>query len=128
MTTPRFEPDELERQLAAKLTMSALQGDGSVPAARQVLEILDRIRTRQVAHDHERRMGELAEKPEELAEYLGYLGEDVAGMKRRLGRAMSDAERDAYEEGRRRRQLELRAVELDRAVRGQGKPAPWMRE
>lgn len=127
MTTTRFDPDELERQLAAKLTMAALQGDGSVPAARQVLEILDRIRSREVAGDHQRCMDELAGKPEELAGYLGYLGEDPQGMARHLGHPMTGAERDAYEEGRRRRQLELRAVELDLAVRGQGKPAPWMR-
>ncbi len=72
-------------------------------------------------------MDELAEKPVDLAAYLGYLGEDVRGVTGYLGRDMAQEERDAYDEGRRRRQLELRAVELDRAVRGQGKPAPWMR-
>ena len=42
-------------------------------------------------------------------------------MEGQLRRSLTDDERAAFEEGRRRRQLELRAVELDRAVRGQGK-------
>ena len=122
-----FDPEEIERQIAVKLSMAALQGDGSVPAARQVLEVLDRIRSHQAAEEHRRRMAEFADQPVELARYLGYLGEDTKGVKGYLGHTMDEDERSAYEEGRRRRQLELRAVELDRAVRGQGKPAPWMR-
>ena len=122
-----FDPDELERQLAAKLTVTALQGAGSVPAARQVLEILDRIRSREAANEHRAKLEALADAPKDLASYLGYLGEDASAMERHLGHPMTDAERRAFEDGKRRRLLELRAVELDRAVRGQGKPAPWMR-
>lgn len=127
MASPKFDPDELEQRIAAKLTMSALEGEGSVPAARQVLELLDRIRGRKAAEDHRQRMDEFAEQPVDLARYLGYLGEAVRSVEERLSHALTEDERAAYEEGRRRRQLELRAVELDRAVRGQGKPAPWMR-
>lgn len=127
MTKKTFDPDELERRIALKLSMSALEGEGSVPAARQVLELLDRIRSRQAAEDHRRRMAESADQPLELAHYLGYLGEAVRTVESDLERPLSDEERAAFEEGRRQRQLELRAVELDRAVRGQGKPAPWMR-
>lgn len=47
-----YDPEEIERQLAVKLSMTALQGEGSVPAARQVLEVLDRIRSRQAAEEH----------------------------------------------------------------------------
>lgn len=122
-----FDAEEIERQLAVKLSMTALQGEGSVPAARQVLEVLDRIRSRQAAEEHRRRMEEVSGQPLELARYLGYLGEDSKGVQGHLGHVMTEDERAAYEEGRRRRQLQLRAVELDRAVRGQGKPAPWMR-
>ena len=122
-----FDPEEIERQLAVKLSMTALQGEGSVPAARQVLEVLDRIRSRQAAEEHRRRMRTLAGKPLELTKYLGYLGEDMKGVEGNLGHQMDNKERAAYNEGKRQRQLELRAVELDRVVRGQCKPTPWMR-
>lgn len=122
-----FDPEEIERQLAVKLSMTALQGEGSISAARQVLEVLDRIRSRQAAEDHRRLMNELADKPIDLIRYLGYLGEEAQRVEEHLASEMGEAERKAYDEGRRRRQLELRAVELDRAVRGRGKPTPWMR-
>jgi hypothetical protein len=127
MSSQSYDPEEIERQLAVKLSMTALQGEGSVPAARQVLEVLDRIRSRQAAEEHRRRMAEVSNQPLELARYLGYIGEEPKGVQAMLGHAMTEDERSAYEEGRRRRQQDLRAVELDRAVRGQGKPAPWMR-
>ena len=127
MANNQFDLDEYERKIAAKLTMSALDGDGSVPAARQVIEILDRLRSRQVAEEHGQRMTELADQPIELARYLGYLGEDPRDMEGYLGHSMTPEERSAYDKGRRQRLLELRAVEFDRAVRGQGKTIAWMR-
>ena len=90
-----------------------------------MLEVLDRIRSRQAAEAHRRQVTEL--KGKDLARYLGYLGEDLRNMEAYLGHPIDELERLAFEEGRRQRQLELRAVELDRAVRGQCKPAPWMR-
>ena len=123
-----FDPEEIERQLAIKLMKTALQGDGSVPAARQVLEVLDRIRDRQAGEEHRRRMADVAKQPSELSRYLGYLGESVKGVRGYLERDMGEDERAAYEAGCRERQLELRAVELAAVVRGRGKPTPWMRE
>ena len=127
MAQMSLDPDDLERQLANKLTVAALQGDGSASAARQVLDILDRIRSREAAETHRRRLAEAAGQPVEIARYLGYLGEPPAAVEEALGRPLTVQEREAREEGQKRRQLELRAVELDGAVRGRAKPAAWMR-
>ena len=123
----RFNPDELEQKIAAKLTMEALHGDGSSSAARQVLDILDRIRSREAAERHRQQMEALAERPVEMARYLGYLGEGPREIEEALGRPLAVGEREAREEGKKRRQLELRAVELEGAARGRVKPAAWMR-
>ena len=127
MTTQGFDPEEIEHQLAVKLTKTALQDEGSVPATRQALDVLDRIQNRQVAREHRRRMAELADQPQAMARYLGYLGEPARSVRDYLGRDLQEEEALALEEGRRQRQLELRAVELDRVVRGQANPTPWMR-
>ena len=123
----KFNPDELEQKIAAKLTMEALHGDGSSAAARQVLDILDRIRSREAAERHRQQMEALAERPVEMARYLGYLGEGPGEIEEALGRVLAVEEREAREEGKKRRQLELRAVELEGAARGRVKPAAWMR-
>ena len=124
----KFDPDGLEQKIAAKLTVEALQGDGSTAAARQVLDILDRIRSREAAERHREQMEELAGAPVEMARYLGYLGETVGEIEEVLGRPLKVEEREAREEGKKRRKLELRAVELEGAVRGRVKPVAWMRK
>ena len=127
MTQTMIDPDDLERQLANKLTVAALQAEGSASAARQVLDVLDRIRSREAAEQHRQHLAEIAGQPVEIARYLGYLGEQPADVEEALGRPLTVEEREAREEGQKRRQLELRAVELDGAVRGRAKPAAWMR-
>ncbi|HVA90661.1 MAG TPA: hypothetical protein VNL71_12565 [Chloroflexota bacterium] len=111
------------RQLATRLLVD---GDESVVPA--LVEALKTAQDAQAAEDHRALLDRLMaeEKTVELAQHLGELGENESGLEAFLGRQPTEEEADALQMGTRRRQLEVRAVQLSRLRKAGGGVAGWM--
>jgi len=117
--------DELETELLTALVR--LAGQGSVPAATQANQILERRREAEAAGRHSATLTGAEADPGALCYYLGELEQPVAVVEDHLDRRMTAGEKDRYEQGRTDRQMAIRAAELDKVRRGRAAPQKWMR-
>ncbi len=114
--------DALEEGLIAALVGQA--ASGSSAAAKQAQESIAKLRVQRAADAHRRKLETLTGAA--LVGYLGELGQHENDAQDYLGRALTEAERDALKAGARRRRLEVAAVELER-VRAGAKTERWMK-
>lgn len=94
---------------------------------RDLRQIFEQVRDRRAALAHRTEMQRLADRPVQLAEYLGRYGETETGLAKFLNRAPTEPELEAFERGTRQRILEVRAIELERLRQGGGRVEPWMK-
>jgi hypothetical protein len=106
--------------------MVRMASQGSVPAATAVLKLLNDIEQKSLASEHSEAMKNM--KPIELCRYLGELGATKKDVERRLGHDLSPEEGSVFIDGRRDRQLEVRAIELGQVKRGGAKVERWMQK
>lgn len=113
--------DELEEKVI--LSLARLAAEGNAGAATGALAAVERVRKTRMAEIHRERMAKL-DGPD-LVAYLASLGQTEAEVCGRLCRAMTKAEKSAWERARDDRLLEVRAVELGRMRRGDGVVPKW---
>ena len=120
-----IDPDRLEAGAIAKVVALVLAGDDS--AALTLQRLLRPHKERKVAEAHRARIEDCLARnaTAELALYLGECGDTEPGLSFFLGRQATEEEREAFERGRRLRQLEARAIQLHRA-RGGETIEKWM--
>lgn len=116
--------DELRGKIAEAMVRMASQG--SVPAASAVLKLLNDIEQKSLASEHSDAMKSM--KSIELCRYLGGLGATKKDVERRLGHGIRPEEEAAFVDGKRDRQLEVRAIELGQVKRGGAKVERWMQK
>lgn len=112
---------------AVATALTKMSAQGSVPAATAVLKLLDQVEAAHVAGEHQRKMRALRNKPLELAFYLGRLGIQGERLTLAFGRKLKPPEEAQHKAGINERIVEIHAVELGAALRGQ-KPTTleWM--
>jgi hypothetical protein len=106
--------------------MVRMASQGSVPAATAVLKLLDDVEQKALADEHAAALA--GGDTVALCRYLGGLGATKKDVEQRIGRAMTRAEEAAYLDGKRDRQLEVRAIELGQVRRGTAKVQRWMQK
>lgn len=118
--------DALESGIVGLLA-KAIKDNNAYSAVGLLQDLFERVRDRKASADHVRQM-ELLSKSDTIAfaEYVGLLGETETGLEELLGRVPRPDEKEGLLRGYRRRNLEIRAIELDRARSG-GKIEPWMK-
>ena len=115
--------DALEVKALTALVASA--SDGNATAAAAALTAIQRVREKGSARLHATGMARLAaEDTPGLAAYLATLGVPKAEVAARMGRRLTKAELDAWEQAQDDRLLEVRAVELGQ-MRAGGKVPRW---
>jgi hypothetical protein len=114
--------DEAINDALARIHAAAKRGDQV--RLRAILRELLEPRFADAAETHRARLAALAGDGVALAGYLGEIGVPEAGLRSRLGHRPTAAEARAHAAGRQRRIDEMRAVQLERARRGQDIP-PW---
>lgn len=115
--------DELEVKALTALVASASEGNATAAAA--ALTAIQRVREKGSSRLHATSMARLAaEDTPGLAAYLASLGVAKAEVAARLGRRLSTAESEAWEQAQGDRLLEVRAVELGQ-MRAGGKVPRW---
>ena len=101
--------------------------NGNPTAAKAVVDVARHLKSDAASKQHQKKMLQLEDDTLELCRYLGELGATRETVAHHLGRSMTENEEDAWRHGQRARQLELRAIELERVRIGLEKPSPWMK-
>ena len=125
-TTFTFDVDALLNRVVPAQLIKELRTSGRVATVKAVIEHVERLQDQLALDEHHKRVEALAESPESFARYLGSLGTGRRILREELAREPTSTEIKAYEAGRRQRRLELRALQLDRALHGRGGIEPWM--
>lgn len=125
MSSAEFDVDLiLERALPAKLC-KIFKDCNNISAARAAAEHLEKLQDLLAIDRHKEALAGLTE-PIEIARYYGRLELPRRDVRAALGgREMTPTEAQAYQEGRRERAAEMRALEIHRARRGH-RIEPWM--
>lgn len=114
----------LERVLPVKL-FKIFKECNNVSAARVAAEHLEKLQDQLAIDRHNEEVESLTE-PTEIAMYYGKLELPRRDLRAALGgREIKPDEALAYQQGRRRRAAEMRALEIHRARRGH-RVEPWM--
>jgi hypothetical protein len=116
--------EEIRESLAIAMTKMASQG--SVPAAQAASKMIDELELREISENHKAQLDELKTHPNDLCQYLGYIGESETEISRHLGREPDEGELNFFLDGIKDRQLEIKAIEIAFAKRT-GKIHEWMR-
>lgn len=105
--------------------MVRMASQGSVPAAGAVLKVLEQIEDKDATEKHREKVDSL--KGADLARYFGEIGAEQALVAKHIGRELDRSEKRAWKDGRDKRRVEVRAVQLAR-VRAGGSVENWMVE
>lgn len=115
----------LERLLPTKL-LKMFSDCNNVTAAKAAAEHLERLNDQRAVEQHSEKLAGLLGKPVALAGYFGRLELPKRDLREALGgRDLTHDEVAAYQQGRRSRAAEMRALELHRTRRG-GRIEHWM--